>query len=245
MGSSLTAIGSLAFFANQLASVTIPNSVTALDPSAFFLNSTSYSVTDTVVFGGAVSLEEYYSTLVYTRLYTEDSLNLQGFTDSLIIERDMGQDFSGDGDLDDSVGGYIVNLASVTASFEDEAGGELAPSETFRGTNLSTYLVVDNPANNLDLYFRIGSTQAVTPPPISGFTSPAVRNILLSSDENLMTFVNIAASQGGSSSDNASNNGGLVETGESPASASVFAIVLMTGSLCTLLQRKVSQTKHE
>jgi hypothetical protein len=130
--SSVTTIDQMAFALNKIVSVTLPNSVTSLSPLAFMFQNPN---------GGNLpqnptpqEIQQVYDSIWYAQVYTENPANpnnLQSFA-YVILESDVGQDVNNDGDTADkfSMGGHIINPASVTIGAHSTSGTQLAPDST-------------------------------------------------------------------------------------------------------------------
>ncbi len=140
---SATSIGDYAFAYDKLASVTVPNSVTSIGDEAFSLNSltdvtipTSVQTLSPMAFsgqnpvGGDFSAATYDS-IWYTRLHIAGSVNPYGLSDGAYSENAYygGNDNNNNGTLRDSLGGAIINPATVTVRYVDTNGNELKAPE--------------------------------------------------------------------------------------------------------------------
>ena len=246
---SVTSIGGSAFNANMLETVTLSSNLSGLTSGTIFTNNKiqemqipdSITLIDTYTFFaqspiGAGSyyafmnndysaLNQYMATSWYARLFTSPG-NPNNLTDSYAVESVFGMDMNSDGDLSDSIGGHLINPAHITASYKDEHGNAISPSQTFTGVGLNTYLIKDNVANDLGLYYKAGGSYSVpTAPIIAGYeivTTPS--NIAsLSAGDNPITYVYKAVNNnsGNDSDVNNSNDGSAANltTPTSPISA--------------------------
>jgi len=191
---SVTSIGGSAFNANMLETVTLSSNLSGLTSGTIFTNNKiqeiqipdSITLIDTYTFFaqspvGAGSyyafmnndysaLNQYMATSWYARLFTSPG-NPNNLTDSYAVESVFGMDMNSDGDMNDSIGGHLINPSRVTTNYKDTNGNTIAPSTTATGTGLSTYLIADNPTNNLSLYYKAGNSYTAPPAPsIPGYT---------------------------------------------------------------------------
>jgi hypothetical protein len=222
---SISTIGSSAFSGNKLTTVTIPDSVINIGDDAFSHNSIfeitipdSVTTLGTDVFmkqvqqGGASFMDAYMgafnsqicndhlASIIYINVYASlDRVTALDLEDAVITEAEMGGDFNSDGDQSDIWNGQLINPARVTASYKDQSGNTIAPNTTFTGTGLSNYLAVDNPTNNLSLYYRAGGSFTVpTAPSIPGYSVVTTPNNIssLAAGNNIVEYVYKADSSG-------------------------------------------------
>jgi LPXTG-motif cell wall-anchored protein len=175
--STISLINENAFMANHLSEVTIPDSVTFIDSWVFEFQAKPGGVGyDDIATGRLVSntenLQAWIDSVIYTNIYASPSqITALSLADSAMTEADMGEDLNADGDQTDIISGHLINPSRVTANYKDTNGNTIAPSTTATGTGLSSYLAVDNPTNNLSLYYRAGDSYTVPPAPtITGYT---------------------------------------------------------------------------
>lgn len=244
----LETIGAGAFCSNLLTSVLLPSTLQVLDKTAFVAQSPR---------GGSswgdvpADVQAVYDSLWYTRLYTADPLNPQGFNDGIMSESWwLGNDANANGTQRDSLGGQIINPALVTVRYLDDHGNQLQPQETRAGirndgsvfgdyfTKSSAILAPIDPDNptpeeTADLaagfaqYFRIGQTHSFTAPVIAGYDTPTPQTITLASGQTVVTFVYHRPAN--TSAPNAPNTGLRSMTG------AILAIVTLTVILITLV----------
>lgn len=212
-----------AFSGNQLVSITLPNGLTTIEPFAFATNKiASVSIPDSVTTlhfaafvqqnpnGGNLpenplpqEILQILDSMWYVQVYTQNPANpnnLQSFA-YIATEADMGGDLNGDGDTADrfSIGGRIINPASVTVGAHDTNGTQLAPDSTqvgalSDGTAVPNYSVLHT-LNALPdfgtlmaqggdeasmmaaadsaikaVYFTQGASKTFTAPTIAGYT---------------------------------------------------------------------------
>lgn len=139
-------------------------------------------------------MTEYFQSASFVRLYTADPSNPNGLEDSSRVETlaDTFADLFPPGfDLSASAyyGGHLINPAQISIMYQSDSGQTLLPPSTNTGVGLTSYRVVENPANDLTLYYRIGQTQAFTPPNIAGYTSPGVYSLTFGAGDNSHVFV--------------------------------------------------------
>ena len=204
--SSVTTIGNNAFAGNNLSEVTIPDSVTSLSSTAFVFQTKLGGTSLTDYFmdpGNPQTGQAYIDSVIYANIYASPSqVTALNLTDLILTETMLNAgDINADGDQTDILGGHLINPAHITATYKDNNGNTIAPSTTATGTGLSTYLAVDNPTNNLSLYYKAGNSYTVpTAPTIAGYTiTTTPSNIAsLSAGENQINYVYTA---------NSNNNG--------------------------------------
>ena len=264
-GSPVTSIGNSAFYNNQLTAITIPNSVTSIGSAVFAGNRlSSVSIPSSVTnigfgafagqspFGGTwedelssgdpLRAQAFLDQVWYARLYTADPSNPSGLLDELVTEAELGADVNDDGDMDDSVGGHLINPAQVTLSYQDGANNQLQPDTVYTGNGLSDYLGASNPTNDFSLYYRLGSNQNFTPPAIAGFVAPGPVSLTLEEPNTPHTFVYSVSQDGSGSSDsNGSNESAenLASTGLNLNLVVLSALSLTLASSAYLLRKSL------
>jgi hypothetical protein len=221
---SVTSISDSAFSSNQLTSLTIPNSVISIGIEAFIDNKiTEVTIPDSVTFIGGAAFwiqtkpggishndfwdsdrspqngQSYLDSIIYTNIYASPSqVTALSLADLTMTEADLfGEDFNADGDQTDIISGHLINPSRVTANYKDTNGNTIAPSTTATGTGLSSYLAVDNPTNNLSLYYKAGNSYTVPPAPtITGYTIQTSPNNIasLTAGNNSIDYIYIANS---------------------------------------------------
>lgn len=156
---NLKTIGSAAFATNSIRQAEIPSSVTSIASSAFFgqndqgadienyENSVNWWSDDP-----GLSLDAY-SSIWYARLILEDSTNQNGLYSSYVTEEEyLYTDVNGDGDMNDSIGGHILQATPFIVRYIDGSGNDLRPTETTTGIiddtsgTISDYLVKNGPS---------------------------------------------------------------------------------------------------
>jgi len=264
IGNSVTSIGEMAFGSNKLSALTIPNSVTTISHSAFRGNQlTSVTIPDSVTSlssvafmfqtkPGGTSLTDYFmdpgnpqtgqayiDSVVYTNIYASPSqVTVLNLTDLIFAETTVNAgDINADGDQTDTLGGYLINPAHITATYKDNDGNTIAPSTTATGTGLSTYLAVDNPTNDLGLYYKAGNSFTVPPAPsIAGYTIQTTPSNIasLTAGDNSKDYIYTANSNGGNNGGGSSNTANLT-TPTSPISTfSLKPVSLITPTGTTI-----------
>ena len=186
LGERVASIGPKAFSYNSLASVYIPDSVVSIQPSAFAFQSPLNKALVFLV--PANQMQALYDKIWYVQLFTQDGTNPHNLTDSLLREQtELGSDADGDG-TNDSVGGYIIDPATVVLNYVDAGSAALTSAETYTGTNLHTYNITENTDSNLARYYRQGTNLSVSAPIVAGYVQPATATLLLTSGANQHTF---------------------------------------------------------
>ena len=128
--SSITAIKDDAFAFNRLTAVTLPASVTTLSPTAFYgqnpAGGNAYAW-----YSNPSVVQAVYDSMWYTNVHTEDPANPHGFTDSAVSEdySNGGYDKNNNGTTRDSLGGSIINPAKVTIRYIDSNNRQLQAEE--------------------------------------------------------------------------------------------------------------------
>lgn len=237
LGCGMSSIAPEVFAINKLQEVTIPDCITSIDPTAFFgqnpwggaIDNQSDPAHDWYSSDPAVR-KTVYDNVWYARLYTSDPNNPHHLVDSIANEDWYTGDISGDDDGDDSLGGHLINPASVAVRYVDGSNVSLSPDYASTGhltdgTNLSDYLaknvqappIVDvlHPTTDeqaaletaLGQYYRLEQSVPLTAPAIPGYTlqhpsSPYAAN--LASKNNAINFT-YATSQTDTSNPTPSN----------------------------------------
>ncbi|RTK94586.1 leucine-rich repeat domain-containing protein [Candidatus Saccharibacteria bacterium] len=237
---SVTTIGAFALAGNRLAEVTIPNSVTTLDPTTFFIQTT----TEGVAYHDFVrSIESYHQdsqvapdlvdNIIYTRIYIDPSqASTLGLADSVRREVDEGGDINQDGDTTDVISAQLINPAAGLISYSDGNGNELQPDDTVVGDGLYSYLAIENPTNDFNLYYRLGSTQTFTPPVISGYPTPPAQTVTLTQGQTAVGFVYGATTNSPNANGNTPSSGNLA--GLIPGVPNTGFQLLLNNPLATL-----------
>lgn len=127
-----------------------------------------------------------------------------------------GNDNNNNGTTRDSLGGAIINPASVTLRYVDAHGSQLQAPEQQAGVRNSDSSVLTDysvkassvlapldpenptPSETADLpagfaqYYRAGQTKTFDAPAIVGYATPAAQTVTLASGENVVTFTYVA-----------------------------------------------------
>lgn len=236
--SSVTGIGSMAFAFNQLAEATIPSSVTALSPMAF-ASQTRPGGTSLLDLG-AYDLDpqiaqDFLDSIFYMRIYVDQSqATLLGLTDGFMTEADFfgDEDINQDGDTTDVISAHLINPAAGLISYSDGNGNELQPDDTVVGDGLYSYLAIENPTNDFNLYYRLGSTQTFTPPVISGYPTPPAQTVTLTQGQTAVGFVYGATTNSPNANGNTPSSGNLA--GLIPGVPNTGFQLLLNNPLATL-----------
>lgn len=190
LSNNVTALPIGVFLSNKLTEVTIPSSVTSIGINTFMLQgSLGAQGMPELTSNDPARAQAAFDSFWYARLYTQDPSNPRGFVDRMLTEGVYASDYNADGDMTDSIGGYIINPATVTVSYKDTAGNTIAPNRTMTGTDLTTYASSTNAANDMTLYYHLGQTRTIAAPEIAGYTAPADASMTFAARTNTLTFV--------------------------------------------------------
>jgi hypothetical protein len=203
-------------------------------------NSPTPDEEDALISAQNLATYNYYRSASLVALYTEDPSNPNSLVDSLLAESVFGQDMNNDGNQDSIIAGQLINPATITINYQDSSGNQIAPSQTFTGNNLKSYKISDNPTNNFDIYYRLGSTQTLTPIAISGYTTPSSATLTINERMNTYTFV-YAGSGTTSTGTNSSANtkaSSLASTGSNRMVIAAFASGLALFGVVVLFVRR-------
>ncbi len=213
--------------------------------------------------GAPSEVQQALDSIIYTRIDTSDPANPAELQDSVYLE---AIEVDGDDDWDDvtSLGGHLINPASVTLTFSNPDGGEIQSSQTLtgklnNGIQLTNYCpdqgpTIPNPVDiynptpaetqamrdALQAYYRIGDTFTYTAPVIDGITpTPASYSFVLGASTN----VNNKAFVYSETTSGAANGGGeLANTGLSLNTVLAVAIaVILASSFGVLRYLKVTK----
>lgn len=188
LDNALTTISGGAFGLNKITQVTIPNGVMTVNSSVFYLQSDLGR--DLAITAPPSAIQATYDKIWFVKLFTADPLNPHHLVDKLISEQQyFGSDYDGDGSTLDSMGGYIVNPASLTINYHDAQGATLAQSTTNIGQGVASYMGIANPTLDASLYFHMGSAYTISPQTIAGYVTPASVQMTLAAASNQQTFV--------------------------------------------------------
>ena len=154
--SSVTTIEEYAFAANKITQVSIPASVNFIDSAAFFGQNPNgrdidtYSSSEGWYSSDPAALLAAYDSIWYARLLLEDPENPHGLQSGYVSEDTyLSTDINSDGDLDDSLGGHIIQAVPFTTRYLDKNGKELLPATlatgVVDGVVVSDYLVKNGP----------------------------------------------------------------------------------------------------
>jgi hypothetical protein len=221
IGSGVTSIGNSVFAINKLQEVTLPATVTNVSPAAFYGQNPWGGVVDLSTdpahdwwSSNAQVVQTVYDNIWYTKLYTNGQPNIPN---GIMSEAwYMGQDQNNDGTTNNSLGGQIVNPASVTVAYRTANSADVASALTLTGKKadnsaLGDYLAkpVASPAiidptaptpseqaatdTALAVYFRLNQTIPLTAPSIAGYTlvspaSPATTTLSSASQVAVFTY---------------------------------------------------------
>ena len=176
--------------------------------------------------------------MYFVKVYTEDPTNPNNLVSGTFTETAYTIDFNNNGSLDDSMGGHIINPVAASLSYKDTTGNSLLPDSLQTGSGgLTDYMVKNNPNNELERYYRLGSQQTFTPPSINGFITPASASFALNTapttSHNFVYQPNIVAGTNTSGSK-------LAATGQALKTA-VFAAVTLILSGAFMARRMLKK----
>ncbi len=236
---SVTTIGSGAFGGNHIESVVLPSSVISLDVAAFAVQAPpGYNFYMSFVASDFAGVQAAYDVMYFVKVYTEDPTNPNNLVSGTFTETAYTIDFNNNGSLDDSMGGHIINPVAASLSYKDTTGNSLLPDSLQTGSGgLTDYMVKNNPNNELERYYRLGSQQTFTPPSINGFITPASASFALNTapttSHNFVYQPNIVAGTNTSGSK-------LAATGQALKTA-VFAAVTLILSGAFMARRMLKK----
>ncbi len=263
LGSGLTDIPGGAFSFNHITSVVIPNIITSIHDAAFmgqnpYGEDIDYSTNpDYDLWSNDPAIvQAAHDVIWYVELYTADPQNPNNLKDGVTNEAwYQGDDYNQNGTMEDSLGGHLINPASVTLQFRTSQGVQLRPSETFAGKSssgaiLRNYFASKGPAipsleylpdysdytpesiqareDALSVYYRIGDTFTYSAPFVNGIApTPVSYSFILGAAINDNTINNVVFTYA------VGPGGTLAETGAPvlPAAIGAVSAVLLGGGM--------------
>ncbi|MET0979638.1 MAG: leucine-rich repeat protein, partial [Candidatus Saccharimonadales bacterium] len=222
LGCGVDTIGQEQYAINKLKEVIIPGCIKTVDPTAFFgqnpwggIIDQGYDPAHYLYSYDASVLQLVHDNLWYVQLHTSDPSNPNHITDGIVDEAWYTGDLNNDGDLTDSIGGHLVNPATITVHYVDESGEHLsadiqATGHLNGGVGLTDYLVKNVPTPgfsdagfptaqeqaaleiSLSQYYRLGQSVSLAAPSIAGYTllnPTSPHSARLTSTANDMSFV--------------------------------------------------------
>lgn len=243
---SLASVGDRAFMQNKITSVVLPDSLVSLGQMVFVSQSSLGSdLLVEVMSGDPVRAQEALDKIWYVQLYSESPGNPNSYSDEIITETIIGMDVNGDSDMDDSMGGHIINPAHITVHYEDQDANAIASAQMFTGQGISSYLAIDNSSNDPTLYYRLGGSDIFTAPTIAGYVTPPSQapTFVLGANTVTFTYTNAGASDGsgGDSSGSAEAAGGLADTGTNARLGLVISgLVIMATAILFVRRRQTA-----
>ncbi|MBP6041997.1 leucine-rich repeat domain-containing protein [Candidatus Saccharibacteria bacterium] len=241
--SSITSIGPSAFGGNYIKSVIMHDNMISLDQTAFIGQSNPGTdvYADLFTSGNAVLAQAAMEKLFFTRVYTASASNPNGLADGSALESAFSNDFNQDGDQDDSMGGHIINPVAVNLSYKDTAGNSLLPDLFQTGSGgLRDYMAKNNPNNELNRYYRLGSQQTFTPPAINGFVTPASASFALDTAPTT-NYSFVYQPNAVATSDTSAT---LADTGDDANTLELLVAVLILAPLATTILYQRNRKHH-
>lgn len=221
LGCGVSSLTGELFAINKLQEVTIPDCVTSVDSTTFFGQNPWGGVVDwdtdpahSWYSSDPAIVQNIRDNIWYVRLRTSNPNNPNSLVDGITDEVWYTGDLNNDGDEFDSIGGHLINPASVSVRYVDDSNADLSTSHVSTGrlggsTDLTGYLIKDiqtpqfadaqSPTAEEQTaleasfapYYRIGQNVSFTAPTISGYAvqTPTSPHILPLTDlDNSLTF---------------------------------------------------------
>lgn len=270
-GANLVTIGQHAFLANSIETVVVPTSLVNIGVGAFALqnkwgkdiesgaNDAPYIFTN-----DPVEAQEAYDEIWYVRLYTEDPSNPNNLLSSASHEESwFGSCDCNDNGINDSIGGFIVNPASVSIKYLNSNKNSISVNQIFtgidRGSYLADYFVSKGPlppppvnsysptadelaaiSEALSVYYRLGQSIELTPPSIPGYITPPTQSFVLGAANNNLEFVYSSVDGPSVNEDDAHGHDDeeLADTGASIYLVALGASLLIGGSIALAARSK-------
>lgn len=273
---SLTTIESTALAMNKIKQITIPAGVSVIERSAFMGQNPVGREIDDYYSGASWYSDDAsvrlagYNSLWYVRVLLEDPTNPHDIQSAYINEEEWTYfDVNDDGDMNDSLGGHIVQAVPFTVRYIDGSGNDLRPAEITVGAISGTgdvigdYLVKNAPtlpgfadvwgptpeelkaiSEAFDAaYYQLGDEVAWTAPNISGYvkTSPASGTFVLGeSTVNVLDLGYITQAEYDGRNASVDNPGNLSSTGFNVWLLAMIAIcIVATGGAVIKLSQKI------
>lgn len=230
---SLESIGFQAFVQNRLTSVVLPDSLTFIGPMAFAAQSSlGADANQEISSGDPVRVQAAMEGFWYVQAFTESQGNPNGYSDDLVTEAVFGMDINGDSDMDDSIGGHLINPAHINIIYENQDGDGVTTSNFLAGPGLGSYLAHLNISNDADAYFRPGDVYTITPPSVAGYATPGEHEFtfVLGANTYMFSYTALGSSGGGLASEGEGSESGasaggdeLADTGSNTITGLVLA----------------------
>ena len=101
------------------------------------------------------------------------------------------------------IGGYLINPASVSVSYQSLSGASVQPTATFTGPGLTNYSLASflglypspREDNLAAAYYFSGQLASLTPPAVSGYVAPQTRIVSLEAGSNTIAYYYLPAAQ--------------------------------------------------
>ena len=239
---SITTIGNAVFGGNHIKSIVLPDSVTSIDDSAFAVQvPPGHSVYLSYVTSDPAGVQAAYDAMYFVKVYTDNPSNPNSLTSGGYFESDYGIDFNNNGNQNDSMGGHIINPVAANLSYKDVVGNSLLPDLLQTGSGgLTDYMVKNNPNNELNRYYRLGSQQTFTPPAVSGFITPANASFTLDTAPTT-NYSFVYQPNAVATSDTSAT---LADTGDDANTLELLAAVLILAPLATSILYQRNRKRH-